>query len=101
MNEPSFIRGKDIGPDPFIIVLSALDGYPLTTLRMYIRRKGWDVTDIHCSVNMLRGQNTVIHEPFLKGGQRKLRMYIVWVCSEGLRIEAQLSEAKVADGSGF
>ncbi|WP_431216129.1 OsmC family protein [Puia sp. P3] len=29
-------------------------GCTLTTLRMYIKRKGWDITDIHCSVNMVQ-----------------------------------------------
>ena len=54
LDEPSFNGGKDIGPDPFTTVLSGLVGCTLTTLRMYIKRKGWDITDIHCSVNMLQ-----------------------------------------------
>jgi putative redox protein len=54
LDEPSFNGGKDIGPDPFTAVLSGLVGCTLTTLRMYIKRKGWDITDIHCSVNMLQ-----------------------------------------------
>ncbi len=54
LDEPSFNGGKDIGPDPFTTVLSGLIGCTLTTLRMYIKRKEWDITDIHCSVNMLQ-----------------------------------------------
>lgn len=54
LDEPVFNGGKDIGPDPFTTVLSGLVGCTLTTLRMYIKRKGWDITDIHCSVNMLQ-----------------------------------------------
>lgn len=54
LDEPSFNGGKDIGPDPFTTVLSGLVGCTLTTLRMYIKRKGWDITDIHCAVNMLQ-----------------------------------------------
>lgn len=54
LDEPSFNGGKDIGPDPFTAVLSGLVGCTLTTLRMYIKRKNWDITDIHCSVNMLQ-----------------------------------------------
>lgn len=54
LDEPSFNGGKDIGPDPFTTVLSGLIGCTLTTLRMYIKRKGWDITDIHCSVNMVQ-----------------------------------------------
>ncbi len=52
LDEPTFNGGKDIGPDPFTTVLSGLVGCTLTTLRMYIKEKGWDITDIHCSVNM-------------------------------------------------
>jgi putative redox protein len=59
MDEPSFNGGNDMGPDPFTAVLSGLVGCTLTTLRMYINRKRWDITDIHCSVNM--AQET---EPF-------------------------------------
>lgn len=54
LDEPSFNGGKDIGPDPFTTVLSGLVGCTLTTLRMYIKKKGWNITDIHCSVNMLQ-----------------------------------------------
>jgi putative redox protein len=54
LDEPTFNGGHDIGPDPFTTVLSGLIGCTLTTLRMYIRRKGWDVKDIHCSVNMIQ-----------------------------------------------
>ena len=59
LDEPSFNGGKDIGPDPFTTVLSGLVGCTLTTLRIYIKRKGWDITDIHCSVNLLQAT-----EPF-------------------------------------
>lgn len=52
IDEPAFNGGKDIGPDSFTTVLSGLIGCTLTTLRMYIKKKGWNITDIHCSVNM-------------------------------------------------
>lgn len=54
LDEPSFNGGKDLGPDPFTAVLSGLVGCTLTTLRMYIEKKGWDITDIHCSVNLMQ-----------------------------------------------
>ncbi|HEY4198909.1 MAG TPA: OsmC family protein [Mucilaginibacter sp.] len=54
LDEPTFNGGKDIGPDPFTAVLSGLIACTLTTLRMYIKRKGWAVTDIHCSVNLVQ-----------------------------------------------
>lgn len=64
LDEPTFNGGQDIGPDPFTTVLSGLIGCTLTTLRMYIKRKGWDITDIHCSVNMIQQAepfNTMIY----------------------------------------
>jgi putative redox protein len=54
LDEPGFNGGKDLGPDPFTTILSGLIGCTLTTLRMYIKKKEWDITDIHCSVNMLQ-----------------------------------------------
>ena len=54
IDEPTFNGGRDIGPDPFTLILSGLVGCTLTTLRMYIKRKGWDISDIHCSVNMMQ-----------------------------------------------
>ena len=54
LDEPAFNGGKDMGPDPFSAILAGLVGCTLTTLRMYIRRKGWEITDIHCSVNMIQ-----------------------------------------------
>jgi len=52
LDEPTFNGGQDIGPNLFTTILSGLVGCTLTTLRMYIRRKGWDITDIHCSVKL-------------------------------------------------
>jgi putative redox protein len=54
LDEPTFNGGNDNGPDPFTTVLSGLIGCTLTTLRMYIKKKGWDINDIHCSVNILQ-----------------------------------------------
>jgi len=54
LDEPTFNGGNDIGPDPFTAILSGLLGCTLTTMRMYIRKKGWDIKDIHCSVNMIQ-----------------------------------------------
>jgi len=54
LDEPSFNGGQDLGPDPFTTVLSGLVGCTLTTLRMYIKKKQWEITDIHCSINMLQ-----------------------------------------------
>jgi putative redox protein len=54
VDEPPFNGGHDLGPDPFTLVLAGLLGCTLTTMRMYIRRKGWDIHDIRVSVNMMQ-----------------------------------------------
>jgi putative redox protein len=51
MDEPESIGGNDIGPDPFSTFLASLAGCTLSTLRMYIDRKGWDISEIKISLN--------------------------------------------------
>jgi putative redox protein len=52
MDEPETIEGKDLGPDPYTTLLASLAGCTLSTLRMYIDRKGWDIPDINIALNM-------------------------------------------------
>jgi putative redox protein len=49
MDEPERIDGKDLGPDPFYT--PSLPACTLSTLRMYIDRKGWDIPEINISLN--------------------------------------------------
>jgi putative redox protein len=56
MDEPVFNGGNDNGPDPFTAVIAGLVACTLTTLRMYIRRKQWDIRDIHVAANMEQQQ---------------------------------------------
>ncbi len=52
MDEPENIEGKDLGPDPYTTLLASLAGCTLSTLRMYIDRKGWDIPEIKISLNL-------------------------------------------------
>lgn len=52
MDEPENISGKDLGPDPYTTLLASLAGCTLSTLRMYIDRKGWDIPEINIALNM-------------------------------------------------
>ena len=57
MDEPESIEGKDLGPDPFSTLLASLAGCTLSTLRMYIDRKGWDIPEINISLNLFQENN--------------------------------------------
>lgn len=52
MDEPESVGGQNIGPDPFSTFLASLAGCTLSTLRMYIDRKGWDIPEINISLNL-------------------------------------------------
>lgn len=52
MDEPESIEGKDLGPDPYTTLLASLAGCTLSTLRMYIDRKGWEIPEINIALNM-------------------------------------------------
>ena len=57
MNEPENVGGENIGPDPFSTFLASLAGCTLSTLRMYIDRKGWDIPEINISLNLAQELN--------------------------------------------
>ena len=54
MDEPVDIEGGDLGPDPYSVLLASLAGCTLSTLRMYIDRKGWDIPEISVQLNMFQ-----------------------------------------------
>ncbi|MFE3846544.1 OsmC family protein [Flavobacterium sp. LB3P45] len=51
MDEPESIDGNDLGPDPYSTLLASLAGCTLSTLRMYIDRKGWIIPEINITLN--------------------------------------------------
>ena len=51
-DEPVSSGGKDLGPDPFTLLLSSVASCVLVTLRMYIDRKNWDIPTLTVNVNM-------------------------------------------------
>ena len=51
-DEPAHLGGKDLGPDPYTLLLSALASCTLSTLRMYIDRKDWQIGSIKIDVNL-------------------------------------------------
>ena len=73
MDEPENLGGKDLGPDPFSTFLASLAGCTLSTLRMYIDRKGWDIPEIKISANLAQESNpdlkTTIYKNISFGGE--------------------------------
>ncbi len=53
-DEPTSSGGKDTAPDPFTLLLSALASCTLSTLRMYIDRKEWEIPEIFIELNMFQ-----------------------------------------------
>lgn len=58
MDEPTTIGGGDNGPDPYSTLLASLAGCTLSTLRMYIDRKGWIIPEINVTLNMTQDTTT-------------------------------------------
>ena len=57
MDEPENLGGKDRGPDPYTTLLASLAGCTLSTLRMYIDKKGWDIPEISVCLNLAQEKN--------------------------------------------
>jgi putative redox protein len=51
-DEPVDLGGKDLGPDPYTLLMASLASCTVSTLRMYIDRKGWDISAISVQVNL-------------------------------------------------
>jgi putative redox protein len=64
-DEPQLVGGKDSGPDPYTLLLASLANCKIITLRMYIDKKGWDISSIVAKANLYQNKdrenfNTVI-----------------------------------------
>lgn len=68
-DEPEELGGKNTGPTPVELLLSALASCKLITMRMYAERKQWETgrIDIHLSIEQLVDK-TVIHKEITFAG---------------------------------
>ena len=51
-DEPPKLGGKDLGPDPYTLLLASLVGCTLATLRMYIDHKNLEIEAISVEANL-------------------------------------------------
>ena len=57
-DEPIEVGGKDTGVSPDELLASALAACTTITLRMYVRHKGWDVSEIQVKVQLIKDQES-------------------------------------------
>jgi putative redox protein len=106
IDEPKFNGGQDLGPDPFTMIVAGLVGCTLTTLRMYIRRKGWQLDDITVHANMVQQQEpfrTIILRTIVLGQsvtdeQGEKLLYIAKNCPAARLLEGEIVIDTVLDG---
>lgn len=63
-DEPEKLGGKDLGPDPYTLLMSSLVACTLATLRMYIEYKGLAISEIEIAANVfykIENKGTVAH----------------------------------------
>jgi putative redox protein len=53
------LGGKDAGPAPYDLLISALGACTVITLRMYAERKQWPVTNVRAAIQFKRGDDKV------------------------------------------
>jgi putative redox protein len=105
IDEPASNGGHDLGPDPFTMIVAGLVGCTLTTLRMYLRRKGWQLGDITVHANMLQQQDpfrTVILRTIVVGEavtdeQRERVLHIAKNCPAARLLEGEIVLDTVVD----
>jgi len=68
-DEPSDLGGHNRGPNPFEYLLASLGSCTAITLRMYITRKKWDVTEIKINLDskMEKDHYTIYRDLSFKG----------------------------------
>jgi len=106
IDEPKSNGGQDLGPDPFTMIVAGLVGCTLTTLRMYVYRKGWHIDDITVHANLVQQQDpfrttilrTIVLGQFVSDEQGEKLLSIAKNCPAARLLEGEIVIDTVLDG---
>ena len=106
IDEPKSNGGQDLGPDPFTMIVAGLVGCTLTTLRMYVYRKGWHIDDITVHANLVQQLDpfrttilrTIVLGQFVSDEQGEKLLSIAKNCPAARLLEGEIVIDTVLDG---
>ncbi|APT83985.1 bifunctional alpha/beta hydrolase/OsmC family protein [Corynebacterium aquilae] len=104
LDEPTSVPGaKDLGPNPFDMMLAGLAGCTSMTMRMYARRKGFELGDtrVNVTVDTKPGNTTftrtITFADHLDDAQREKLLTIADKCPVHKAMEAHVEIDTIAD----
>ena len=96
LDEPTSVGGGDTGPNPYDSLVAALGGCTSMTMRMYARRKGWDLGTTQVTLRHERVHAKDCEECEGSSGQVD-RIHREIVLDEGLSDEQRSALLRIAD----
>jgi putative redox protein len=102
-DEPLELGGKNLGPNPYELMLSALSSCSAITMKMYANRKEWPLEGVDVKCDLVKdeptGPNRIVRQIHLEGplddDQKARLLQIADLCpvhkmlSQGVKIETR------------